>query len=190
MIFMNYWIHFFLFSLPKVNNAKNLAVELANSTRFLRDEVVSIEMAEELKKGQKAIRRFYEAFQKYLIGTLTEKTFADLYSQTITYGLFAAHTRANDEFNRELAFKYIPQTIGILRDIFRFISLEDAPKSLQIIVDDIAEILQVTDVKKILQDFYLDGKGQDPIVHFYETFLSQYDPKIRKNEVYIILQSQ
>ena len=137
-------------------------------------------MAEELKKGQKAIRRFYEAFQKYLIGTLTEKTFADLYSQTITYGLFAARTRANDEFNRELAFKYIPQTIGILRDIFRFISLEDAPKSLQIIVDDIAEILQVTDVKKILQDFYLDGKGQDPIVHFYETFLSQYDPKIRK----------
>ncbi|MDY0400670.1 MAG: type ISP restriction/modification enzyme [Bacteroidales bacterium] len=171
---------FFSFSLPKVNNAKNLAVELANRTRFLRDEVVSIEMAEELKKGQKAIRRFYEAFQKYLIGTLTEKTFADLYSQTITYGLFAARTRANDEFNRELAFKYIPQTIGILRDIFRFISLEDAPKSLQIIVDDIAEILQVTDVKKILQDFYLDGKGQDPIVHFYETFLSQYDPKIRK----------
>lgn len=72
-----------------------------------------------------------------------------MYSQTITYGLFAARTRANDEFNRELAFKYIPQTIGILRDIFRFISLEDAPKSLQIIVDDIAEILQVTDVKNI-----------------------------------------
>lgn len=171
---------FFSYSLPNVRNAKTLALELAKRTRFLRDEVISIEITEEERKGKKAILGFYEAFKKYLIGTLTEKSFADLYSQTITYGLFAARTRSDNSFNRELAFKYIPNTIGILRDVFRFISLEEPPKPLQIIVDDIAEVLNVTDVKKILQDYYREGKGKDPIIHFYETFLTAYDPSIRE----------
>ncbi|MBU0765681.1 MAG: DNA methyltransferase [Bacteroidetes bacterium] len=176
---------FFSFSLPHVRNAKALALELAKRTRFLRDEVISIEIAEEGRKGKKAILGFYEAFKKYLIGTLTEQTFADLYSQTITYGLFAARSRSDNSFNRELAFKYIPDTIGILRDVFRFISLEEPPKPLQIIVDDIAEVLNVTDVNKILQDYYREGKGKDPIIHFYETFLTAYDQTIRdKRGVY------
>jgi type I restriction-modification system DNA methylase subunit len=171
---------FFSFSLPQVRNARALAQELAKRTRFLRDEVVSIEMADEEKKGKKDILGFYEAFRKYLIGTLTEQSFADLYSQTITYGLFAARTRSDNTFNRELAFRFIPNTIGILRDVFRFISLEDPPKPLQVIVDDIAEVLGVADVNKILQDYYHEGKGKDPIVHFYETFLTAYDPTIRE----------
>ena len=171
---------FFSFSLPKVKSARSLAIELAKRTRFLRDEVIAVEMEEDGTKGQKQIIGFYEAFKKYLIGTLTEKQFADLYAQTITYGLFAARTRANGEFNRRLAFDYIPNTIGILRDVFRFISLEDPPKSLQIIVEDIAELLHVTDVKKILHEYYSTGKGKDPIIHFYETFLSTYDPEIRE----------
>jgi len=171
---------FFSFSLPKVKSARSLAIELAKRTRFLRDEVIAVEIEEDGTKGQKQIIGFYEAFKKYLIGTLTEKQFADLYAQTITYGLFAARTRANGEFNRRLAFDYIPNTIGILRDVFRFISLEDPPKSLQIIVEDIAELLHVTDVKKILHEYYSTGKGKDPIIHFYETFLSTYDPEIRE----------
>jgi len=171
---------FFSFSLPHVRNAQSLATELAKRTRFLRDEVVSIELDEEEKRGKKAILGFYEAFRKYLIGTLTKEAFADLYSQTLTYGLFAARTRSDNSFNRELAFKYIPNTIGILRDVFRFISLEDPPKPLQVIVDDIAEVLSVTDVRKIMENYFEEGKGQDPIVHFYETFLTAYDPSIRE----------
>ncbi|HAL64349.1 MAG TPA: DNA methyltransferase [Bacteroidales bacterium] len=178
--FFNMLDTFFSFFLPNVRNAQSLAMELAKRTRFLRDEVVSIELDEEEKKGQKAILGFYEAFQKYLIGTLTKEAFADLYSQTVTYGLFAARTRSDNSFNRELAFKYISNSIGILRDVFRFISLEEPPKSLQIIVDDIAEVLSVTDVKRILEDYFEEGKGQDPIVHFYETFLTVYDPSIRE----------
>jgi predicted helicase len=171
---------FFSFSLPKVKSARSLAIELAKRTRFLRDEVIAVEMEEDGTKGQKQIIGVFEAFKKYLIGTLTERQFADLYAQTITYGLFAARTRANGEFNRRLAFDYIPNTIGILRDVFRFISLEEPPKSLQIIVEDIAELLHVTDVKKILHEYYSIGKGKDPIIHFYETFLSTYDPEIRQ----------
>jgi len=178
--FKDFFETFFSFSLPKVKSARSLAIELAKRTRFLRDEIIAVEMEEEGTKGQKQIIGFYEAFKKYLIGTLTEKQFADLYAQTITYGLFAARTRANGEFNRRLAFDYIPNTIGILRDVFRFISLEDPPKSLQIIVEDIAELLHVTDVKKILHEYHSTGKGKDPIIHFYETFLSTYDPEIRE----------
>ncbi|HCJ78640.1 MAG TPA: DNA methyltransferase [Desulfotomaculum sp.] len=171
---------FFSFSLPKVQTARSLAIELAKRTRFLRDEVIAVEMQENDNKGHKQIIGSYKAFKKYLIGTLTEKQFADLYAQTITYGMFAARTRADGEFNRRVAFDYIPHTIGILRDVFRYISLEEPPKSLQIIVDDIAEILQITDVNKILHEYYETGKGRDPIIHFYETFLATYDPKIRE----------
>ena len=171
---------FFSFSLPQVKTAKSLAVELAKRTKFLRDEVVSIELTQNGRKGKKTILGFYEAFKKYLIATLNEQTFADLYSQTITYGLFAARTRSDNSFNRELAFKYIPNTIGILKDVFRFISVEDPPKALEVIVDDIAEVLSAADVNKILHDYYREGKGKDPIVHFYETFLTEYDPAIRE----------
>jgi predicted helicase len=171
---------FFSFSLPSVKTARSLAIELAKRTRFLRDEVIAVELAENNGRGHRQIIGFYEAFKKYLITTLTEKQFADLYAQTITYGLFAARTRANGEFNRKIAYDYIPHTIGILRDVFRFISLEDPPKSLQIIVDDIAELLWVTKVKKILDEYYKSGRGNDPIIHFYETFLSTYDPGIRE----------
>ena len=171
---------FFSFSLPKVQTARSLAIELAKRTRFLRDEVIAVELEENGGTGYEQIIGFYEAFKKYLIPTLTEKQFANLYAQTITYGLFAARTRANGEFNRQLAFDFIPQTIGILRDVFRFISLEDPPKSLQVIVDDIAEILNITDINKILNEYHLSGKGTDPIVHFYETFLATYDPEIRE----------
>lgn len=170
---------YFSFSLPRINSASSLAKELAKRTRFLKDEVVRIELDDE-HKSNNSILGFYQAFQKYLIKGLTEEDFADLYSQTITYGLFAARTRAGDDFNRQLAFQYIPQTIGILRDVFRFISLEEPPPALQVIVDDIAEVLKVTKVNKILKKFYEDGKGKDPIIHFYETFLSAYDPKIRE----------
>ena len=171
---------FFSFSLPKVQTARSLAIELAKRTRFLRDEVIAVEMEENGSKGHKQIIGFYEAFKKYLISTLAEKQFADLYAQTITYGLFAARTRAEGEFNRKLAFDFIPHTIGILRDVFRFISLEEPPKSLQIIVDDIAAILNVADTNKILHEYHHTGKGRDPIIHFYETFLATYDPDIRE----------
>ena len=102
---------FFSFSLPKVYNAKTLAIELAKRTRFLRDEIITQELKGEEKKGKDFILGFYEAFRTYLIAGLSKEDFADLYSQTITYGLFAARTRSENSFNRKLAYDNIPQTI-------------------------------------------------------------------------------
>ena len=164
------------FSLPKTYTAKTLAIELAKRTKFLKDEIVS----EELKSGTESIHGFYEAFKEFLIAGINEDEFADLYSQTITYGLFAARLRAGEEFNRKTAYSYIPKSIGILRDIFKYISLEDIPKQMEIIIDDISEVLSVADAKKILDQYYHEGKGSDPVLHFYETFLSVYDPSTRE----------
>src|SRR3990170_784243 len=178
--FFNLLDRFFSFSLPKTYTAKTLAVELAKRTRFLKEQVIIEELKQEEQMGKGHIFGFYQAFQKFLIHGLTKEDFADLYSQTITYGLFAARTRAENGFNRRLAFDYIPATIGILRDIFRFISLEDLPPQMEWIVDDISEVLSVADVRQILHRFYVEGKGSDPIIHFYETFLTEYDPKERE----------
>jgi hypothetical protein len=174
--FINLLERFFSFSLPKVYDAKTLAIELAKRTRFLRDEVISLELQED--RG--FIHGFYEAFRRFLIAGLSKEDFADLYSQTITYGLFAARTRSENGFSRKLAYDYIPHTIGILRDVFKFISLEDLPLQMECIIDDISEVLSVTDVKNLLRSFFHEGKGKDPIIHFYETFLAQYDPATRE----------
>ncbi len=171
---------FFDFSLPKIFSAESLALELAKRTSFLRDEIISVELQNDNKKNY--IRGFYNAFNKYLIAGLKETEFADLYSQTIAYGMFAARTRAKQgvEFNRRNAVDNIPPTIGILRDIFEFISLGKLPQQMEVIIDDIAEVLNVSDASKLLNDFYKQGKGSDPIIHFYETFLDKYDPSTRE----------
>jgi hypothetical protein len=171
---------FFSFSFPKVYDAKTLAIELAKRTRFLKDEVIAQELKEEEQTGKGFIRGFYKAFKDYLINSLTENEFSDLYAQTITYGLFAAKTRSENGFNRKLAYDNIPQTIGILRDVFQFVSLGSLPQQMEWIIDDISEVLSVTDANKLLHQYFHEGKGKDPIVHFYETFLSEYDPKTRE----------
>ena len=171
---------YFSFSLPAITDPKSLANALAKRTRFLRDEIITLELAEEEMQGKKVLLNFYESFKKLLINNLTIEQFADLYAQTLTYGIFAARTRSEGEFNRELIYKYIPGTLGILKIIFRFISLEEPPQALAVLIDDIVDILFNTDIQKILHRFYTEGKGRDPIVHFYETFLSEYDPKLRE----------
>jgi len=170
---------FFAFSLPAVTSAGQLASELALRTRFLRDEVISYEM-EQQQLGKGELYGFYETFKKFLIAHLREKEFADLFAQTITYGLFAARTRSTNGFNRKLAYDLIPKTIGILRNVFKFISQGDLPAHMEVMVDDIAYVLNEADVNTILRQYYQAGKGEDPIVHFYETFLSEYDPATRE----------
>ena len=166
------------FALPQTFTAESLAVELAKRTRLLRDVISEQFQQERTNPGR--LSGFFEAFQTYLIGSLTPENFADLFAQTITYGLFAARTRAGNGFNRRAAFDNIPHTIGVLRDLFRFISLDELPDPLAWCVDDLAEVLAVADEPGILDRYYHEGKGSDPIVHFYETFLAQYDPEERE----------
>ena len=166
------------FSLPRTFTAETLAVELARRTRFLREIVAQLLADERDAPGR--LTGFYQAFRQYLIGNLTPEDFADLYAQTITYGLFAARIRTENGFSRRTAFDGIPRTIGVLRDLFRFISLGDLPAELEWTVDDISAVLAAADAPGILDAYYEQRRGSDPIVHFYETFLAQYDPEERE----------
>jgi hypothetical protein len=91
---------------------------------------------------------------------LTEDQFSDLYAQTITYGLFAARTRSENGFNRKLAYDNIPQTIGILRDVFQFVSLGSLPQQMEWIIDDISEILSLTDANALLHHYFHEVKAK------------------------------
>src|SRR5205823_2657304 len=170
--------NFLSFALAEVASAERLAIELAKRTRFMRDIVVTL--AQEEPAAAVKLLGFFEAFRSYLIAGLTLPDFADLYAQTITYGLFAARSRVSGKFTRRGAFDAIPRTIGILRDIFRFVSLEDLPKALEWVVDDIADVLDVTNPQALLDRYYHERRGSDPVVHFYETFLAHYDPEERE----------
>jgi type I restriction-modification system DNA methylase subunit len=166
---------FFAFSLPRKYTPKTLAEALAGRTHYLREQVLL-----ELSRSNGKLSGFFEAFQTHLIAGLSKEEFADIYAQTITYGLFAASTRCKEGFNRRAAFDNIPKTIGILRDVFRFVSLGDTGPELDWIIDDIVDILSIANVKSVLHKYFIEGKGQDPIMHFYETFLAKYDPKKRE----------
>ena len=170
---------FFSFAQPKAYSAAQLAVELAKRTRFL-EHVIERELASGDTTPARRLRGFFQAFSQYLIAGLTRKQFADLYAQTITYGLFAARSRAEGDFRRETAHEHIPQTIGILRDVFEFISYGHAPKQVEVVVDDLANVLSVADIGGILARYFQEGRGDDPILHFYETFLAEYDPALRE----------
>jgi hypothetical protein len=166
---------FFTFSLPRRYNPEALAKTLASRTHYLREQVLL-----ELNRSNGKLTGFYKAFQQHLIAGLTKEDFADMYAQTVTYGLFAASTRAAGEFNKRVAFDNIPRTIGILRDVFRFVSLEEPGHELDWIIVDIADVLAVADVKKVLHKYYVEHRGSDPVMHFYETFLEVYDPQERE----------
>jgi predicted helicase len=116
---------------------------------------------------------------------LKEKTpeFADMFAQTIAYGLFAARCNhhGHDSFKRLGAASDIPKTNPFLRKLFETITgteLDDEPFAP--FVDDLVQVLDNTDVNKLLAHFGARTKQEDPVVHFYETFLGTYDPKLRE----------
>ena len=168
---------FFSFSTPETKTSSDLSIELAKRTRFLEHI-----LEEELSRKNEEVTRFYHAFQEELIDTLTEERFADLYAQTITYGLFAARMRvpAADGFRKELTWQSIPKSLSLLREIFYSFTGPHFPESLLWVVDDISQVLEKADISSILKEFRATKWDEDPVIHFYETFLTTYNPKERQ----------
>ena len=98
----------------------------------------------------------------------------------MTFGLFTAATRCKGKLKRELAVKYIPTANGILHGVLEFMSLGEVPRQLKCSMDDIVHVINSVDASNLLNEYFWDGKGDDPVLHFYETFLSEYDPRVRE----------
>jgi predicted helicase len=164
---------------PQAKTPKELAKKMADLAQLIRDAI-----AIKLKDAKEGILfDQYQSFQQVLIRDLTRADFADMYAQTICYGLFAARcntTIAND-FSRKTAAYALPKTNPFLRDIFDKIAGIDLDESIAWAVDILANILKLTDMEAILRDFGKRTRREDPVVHFYETFLAEYDPKIRQS---------
>lgn len=168
---------FLSYNIPEIKSDKVLAKELAQKAKLLSPYII-----EELTDQQtNDIDRIYGAFKKYLIADLKITDFADIYAQTITYGLFTAWLQyKGTDFNRLVAQAYIPKSLHVFHDTFTLISSFALPESINWIVDDIASILAHSNTEKIREDLHRDKAGGDPIMHFYETFLAEYDPKKRE----------
>ena len=127
-------------------------------------------------KGQMA------AFKDILIHDISPKGFADVYAQTITYGMFAArlHDPTPDTFSRGEAATLIPKTNPFLRQLFQYVAGIDLDERISWIVDDLAETFRATDMPKIMSGFGKRTAQNDPMIHFYEDFLSAYDSNARE----------
>jgi len=166
---------FLSFSTPEIKTSSSLSIELAKKTRFLERI-----LQEELSRENEEVTRLYKAFQEELIETLTKERFADLYAQTITYGLFAARVRVQDGFNKDTAWKFIPESLPLLREIFYSFTGPHFPESLLWVVDDISQVLRKADISSINKEFKTTKWEEDPVINFYETFLATYNPKERQ----------
>lgn len=155
---------------------------MAGKARLLSDVIEKAIVSDEESYENSSLRDQMNAFKQILIHDITPKGFADVYAQTIAYGMFAAryHDPTLPTFSREEAATLIPKTNPFLRKLFGYIAGPDLDDRIRWIVDSLVEIFLATDVADILTHFGKSTKTEDPIIHFYETFLAQYDPALRK----------
>ncbi len=171
----------------RIESAEELARRLARLTHLIRD---SIAAAFQTGNASRLLTDWRSVFAQTLLPELAEDgnetEFADMFAQTLAYGLFSARALGSvaRRFTLAEAAKLIPKTNPFLRDFFDLITgpkLDDEPFAG--FVQDIVTVLDCANMGMVLEDF---GKGvgaarrRDPVVHFYETFLSAYDPKLRQ----------
>ena len=166
---------------PSITSAKELAERLARPTHMIRDTITA-SLAQ--RRASDLLRGLHKAFADVLVPNIANDAFADMFAQTLAYGLFAArvnHDPTEGKFQRRDAAREIPSTNPFLRNLFQQItglSLEDEP--FVGFVDDLVQLLDECDMESILKDFGRKVAREDPVVHFYETFLAAYNPELRK----------
>lgn len=168
----------------QIGSAADIAQRMAQLTHLIRDMVVRIFERQEASPMLNDLRT---ALAQTLLPGLDSPErvgeFADIYAQTIAYGLFAArcnHSRP-EPFRRLNAAAAIPKTNPFLRRLFTAITGPDLDDEPYVgLVKDLVQLLAHADMAAILADFGRTSHQEDPIVHFYETFLAAYDPHLRE----------
>ena len=165
----------------RITSSSALAKQMAAKAHLLADAVKK-SIAIDGEDGDSDMSAQLRAFRSVLIHDLKTEDFADIYAQTIVYGLFTA--RLNDQtpedFSRYEAAELIPKSNPFLRKVFQSIAVYDLDESIAWIVEDLASMFAATDAERIMRNYGGNKRHSDPIVHFYEDFLAEYDPKLRK----------
>jgi hypothetical protein len=173
-------VDFLAYSGQTITSPEKLARAMAQKAQLIKYAIENI-FAEE---GQNAsLYNQFLSFKDLLVHDLTEGQFADMYAQTIAYGLFAArlYDPILPTFSREEAEKLIPKSTPFIRWLFKQLASDDQFDDRVVhIVDDLVHIFLHCDVATILKTYGRGTQMQDPIIHFYETFLGEYDATMRK----------
>jgi len=164
---------------PVLADPKDLAARMAGIARLIRS---IIEEAYKQEGEEGSLHSQMAGFKKVLLHDLKLEQFADMYAQTICYGLFAARCAEPEKrpFTRQIAAYLLPKTNPFLKDLFGHIAGPTLNDNVTWAVDNMAALLDRANIDEILTDFGKRTRQEDPVVHFYETFLAAYDRKLRE----------
>ncbi|WP_323141729.1 type ISP restriction/modification enzyme [Massilia phyllosphaerae] len=163
----------------RITSPQILADKMAGKAQLIKTVLFNALMAD--GDTETEISNQYEAFKMHLIHDISKEDFSDIYAETIAYGMFAArlHDTSLDTFSRQEALTLLPKSNPFLRSLFTYLAGYDLDNRIAWIIDDLATIFQAADVGKIMEGFGKLGGRRDPFIHFYETFLAEYNPKKR-----------
>ncbi|OFX18083.1 MAG: DNA methyltransferase [Bacteroidetes bacterium GWA2_31_9] len=181
--FTNLIQNFCTFIGQTIKSSKKLAEMMAAKARLLQNILERAITSDEETQENTSLKQQFDTFKSILIHDLTPKDFADIYAQTLAYGMFAArlHDTTLDNFSRQEAAELIPKTNPFLRKLFQYVAGFDIDERIKTTVDNLADVFRATNVDALLHNFGKSTQANDPIIHFYETFLAEYDPKLRKS---------
>jgi hypothetical protein len=165
-----------------IKSPTKLAEMMAGKAKLMADVIEKSLEHDDETETKSALKSQMLSFKQMLIHDITNSAFADIYAQTIAYGMFAAryHDPTLPTFSREEAATLIPKSNPFLRKLFQDIAGFDLDNRLVWMVDELVNIFLATDVADIMKNFGKSTKQEDPVVHFYETFLATYNPALRK----------
>ncbi|WRA36144.1 N-6 DNA methylase [Helicobacter pylori] len=164
---------FFNYEAAPITNAKDFATHLSTPTKYLKDALIQYQ-----KDTQ--VSSIFKNFKEYLYEELSFKDFSDAFAQTLTYSLFLAKlNHPFEKINLDNVRSSIPKNFAVIREMADFLKKLDEIKEIQWLLNEILSSINHVDMDSIIKDLNDD---KDPYLHFYETFLSAYDPKLRESK--------
>jgi len=169
-----------------IRSGKHLAKIMGGKAQRIRDNVRHFLATESDNSSELA--RLYETMKQMLVHDLTPNSFSDMYAQTLVYGLFVAryYDKSTSDFTRREARELIPNSNPLLRHFFDHIVGADFDIRFKYLIDELCEVFSHADVQELMKEYFKEDlfgkthKGPDPVIHFYEDFLKEYDPELRK----------
>lgn len=163
-----------------IQDSHTLTIRLAEEAQNIRNRILS---TLEIETANGYVHLLYNKFRETLVHDMTEQQFADMYAQTVVYGLFSARCmdETQDDFNAAEAVECIPNTNPFLKSLLQECLGSSNSKSKlsfdELEVGNIVDLLLHTKTDSIIADFnrQTGGGREDPVIHFYEEFLSEYD---------------
>lgn len=169
-----------------IKSGLHLAKIMGGKAQRIRDNLLQF-LSKDSEKNSEIIK-IYNTLKKLLVHDLKTDAFADMYAQTLVYGLFVARyfDETPDDFSRREARELVPKSNPFLRHFFDHITGADFDKRLEYIVDELCQVFSHANIPELMKQYFKDDlwgntqEGPDPVIHFYEDFLREYDADLRK----------